>query len=313
MSPAATAPADTTTPASNTTPPASNTTPTQAADLRTGRFVDSAVAGLSYATATQSGVTAADGSFSYRDGEAVTFSIGDIVLPATPGADVVTPLSVFSTTNIADTRVMNLARLLQTLDTDGDPVNGITLADAASASATGLALDFAAADFENQVVNLVANSGSVNTELVNGIEALDHLQETLFVEGIDERPPSPMVQEPPATNVPVTATHPLVGTTAVFSDLAHDIAGTLTVVDDRTLRVDNFEYDGGGITVFFFTGTDGNYSGPNARAIGPQLNGRRFNGETITLTLPDDLTLDDFNTVSVWCIPFAVSFGDAVL
>lgn len=300
------------TPVDNSTP--NTVTPDASDDLQTGRFVDSAVAGLAYSTLTQSGVTDTDGMFSYRAGETVTFSIGDVDLPATPGADIITPLSVFSTDDITDTRVMNLSRLLQTLDVDGNPVNGITLSDSAAASATGLSIDFAADDFESQVVNLVANSGSTNTALVNSIEALDHLQETLFLEGIDERPPMPMAQAPqPTSDIPNTATHPLVGTTAEFSNLAHDISGTLTVVDDRTLRVDNFNYDGGGVVVFFYTGTDGNYSGANARELGPQLNGRPYNNETITLTLPDDLTLDDFNSVSVWCVPFSASFGDALL
>jgi len=265
---------------------------TESANLQTGRFVDSAVSGLQYETATQSGVTDADGSFSYQTGESITFSIGGISLPA---------------------RVMNLARLLQTLDTDGDPINGITISDAANASAAGLNVDFSSNQFDSQVVNLVANSGSSTTALVNGIEALDHLQEPLFVEGIDERPPMPdeLAQQNPLDTQDNTSTHPLVGSSAIFSDIAHDISGTLTVIDDRTLQVTNFNYDGGGVVVFFYTGIDGNFR--DGRPIGPQLNGRRYTNETITLTLPDDLTLDDFDGLSVWCVPFSFSFGDAQL
>jgi len=37
-------------------------------------FIDSAVKGLSYETATQSGVTDVDGTFKYLAGEKVTFS-----------------------------------------------------------------------------------------------------------------------------------------------------------------------------------------------------------------------------------------------
>ena len=64
-----------------------------AAAVLTGRFVDSAVSGLQYATASQSGVTDANGSFSYLAGEQVMFSIGDIDFPVTAGADIVTPVS----------------------------------------------------------------------------------------------------------------------------------------------------------------------------------------------------------------------------
>lgn len=297
----------------NTTPPPGTTTD-PANNLLTGRFVDSAVAGLQYATSSQSGVTGPDGAFAYRAGENITFSIGDINLPSIPTEPIITPLSVFSTDDITDIRVMNLARLLQTLDADAYPEDGITLSDAAIASATGLEVDFSSPQFENQVSNLVANSGSSNTELVNAIEALDHLQETLFVEGVDERPAAPQT---PDEQVPTpnenSATHPSVGTSSEFSDFAHDISGTLTVIDDRTLQVSNFFYDGGGVRVFFYTGTDGNYRDGSAGAgpIGQLLNGRRYTGDTIMLTIPEGLTLDDFNGISVWCIPFSANFGDA--
>jgi len=292
----------------------STNTPTNAGGVLSGRFVDSAVAGLQYETASQSGLTGADGSFNYRAGESITFSIGDISLPTVPAANIMTPLNVFSTNEIADPRVINFATLLQTLDTDGDPENGIVLSGAASANAAGLNVDFSSAQFEDQVVNLVANSGSVNTSLVNSIEALDHLQETLFVEGINERPTIAATPEPQApTNAQNTSSHPLVGRSAEFSNFAHGIAGTMTVLDDRTIQVTNFNYDAGGVSVFFYTGLDGDFF--SGQAIGPQLNGRStpYVNETITLTIPDNLTLDDFNGLSVWCIPFAVSFGDATL
>jgi len=267
--------------------------------LLTGRFVDSAVAGLQFDTATQSGTTDADGTFTYAAGEEVTFSIGDITLPAVAGADVITPLDVFGTDNIGDVSVMNLARLLQTLDVDGNADNGIVLGDDAAASATGLTLDFASPTFDASVLNLVANSGSTQTSLIG--------------EGIVERPQAPVaetpVTEPPAGN---SSVNPLVGTSAEFSNFAHDVSGTLTIIDDRTLQVTNFSYDGGGPSVFFYTGVDGDYrTQSGGQIIGEMLNGRVFDNETITLTIPDNLTLDDFNGVSVWCDIFSANFGDA--
>jgi len=290
-------------------------TPTEQPDvtLLTGRFVDSAVAGLQFSTDTQSGTTDADGTFTYAAGEDVTFSIGDIVLPPVEGADVITPLDVFGTDNIGDPSVMNLARLLQTLDVDGNADNGIVLGDNASASATGLTVDFASPNFDASVVNLVANSGSTQTSLIGGEPALDHLQETLFDEGIVERPQAPVAEAPVGEPTPGnSSTHPLVGTSAVFSNFAHDIAGTLTILDDRTLQVTNFSYDGGGPSVFFYTGTDGDYrTQSGGQIIGEMLNGRVFDDETITLTIPANLTLDDFNGISVWCDLFNANFGDA--
>jgi len=42
-----------------------------AGPVLTGNFVDSPVAGVSYITPTESGVTNLDGEFSYREGEAL--------------------------------------------------------------------------------------------------------------------------------------------------------------------------------------------------------------------------------------------------
>jgi len=286
-------------------------TPTTAAVL-TGRFVDAAVSGLQYTTASQSGVTDSDGSFDYLAGESVTFSLGDIMLPAVQGADVVTPLDVFATDNIADISVINLTRLLQSLDVDATPTNGITVSDTAVASATGLSVDFASADFDSQVTNLVANSGSSNTALIDGQTALAHFQETLFDEGIEERP---TIDETPDTEPTSgnTSLNPLVGTTAEFSNPSiYNIGGTVTILDDRTLQVTDFTYNGGGPSVFFYLGNNGDYSPSGGGVlIGNQLNGRSFNGETMTLTLPPNVTLDDFDGVSVWCDIFFINFGDA--
>lgn len=301
--------------------PTSNPTDNQGDQVLTGRLVDSAVIGMAYQTATQSGITGVDGSFSYLAGESVVFSLGDIVLPSVEGASVVTPLDVFGTSSIGDTRVMNLTRLLQSLDVDGNADNGITLSGQAAASATGLAVNFSSPDFDNQVLNLVANSGSVTTSLIDGESALDHFQETLFQEGIQERPAAPDSNGnvPDPTN---TASHPLVGTSASFLNFTHDIGGTLTVIDDRTLQVTNFTYDGGGPAVYFYLGTVRPTADPGAplssdflvgQQIGGLLNGRVYNGDTITLTLPTGVTLDDFSSVSVWCDLFSINFGDARL
>ncbi len=300
----------------NVAAPAAGNADNNSSQILTGRLVDSAVSGMSYETATQSGVTDSDGAFSYMANETVTFSLGGIELPGVEGADVITPLSIFSTDDILDNRVANLARLLQSLDADGNAENGIDLSDAAAASATGLSVDFASPNFDSQVINLVANSGSTTSSLIDAEPALIHLQETLFVEGIEDRspPPGTMASAPDPSN---TSSHPLVGTTAQFTEFSHDIAGTVTILDDRTIEVSNFVYDGQGLEVFFYLGRPDpdlprGSDFFNGIEVGPQLRGRPFNGETITLTLPDNITLDDINGISVWCVPFGIDFGSAI-
>lgn len=101
-------------------------------DALTGVFKDSAVQGLSYETDTiEITQTDKDGTFRYYAGEEVTFSIGGgIVLGSVAGGETVTPMDLVpeaeDATNAVVTRIL---RLLQTLDTDGNPDNGHEISD----------------------------------------------------------------------------------------------------------------------------------------------------------------------------------------
>ena len=37
---------------------------------------------------------------------------------------------------------------------------------------------------------------------------------------------------------------------------------------------------------------------------------RSYNDRTIVLTLPDEITIYDFDWFLVWCVPFSVNFGE---
>ncbi|MEM7258723.1 MAG: DM13 domain-containing protein [Pseudomonadota bacterium] len=108
-----------------------------------------------------------------------------------------------------------------------------------------------------------------------------------------------------------SADHPFVRRTATLSTLAHGVSGSVTVVDDCTLEVINFNYDGRGPSVYFYGGQDGDYISDNAFSIGPRLNGRPWQNESLTLKIPEGKSLDDFNSVSVWCFDFNANFGEA--
>ena len=95
------------------------------ASVLRGQFIDSPVSGLAYVTASQSGLTAADGSFDYAKGEQVTFSMGAIVFPTVKASLIVTPLTMAASSNIDANEAQNIAYLLQALDEDGIPANGI--------------------------------------------------------------------------------------------------------------------------------------------------------------------------------------------
>ena len=151
----------------------------------TGVLLDSPVVNIDFQTASQSGSTNDSGEFSFRSGEEITFSVGDITLPPVTASELITPLEM-SDQGEVDDRVVNILRFLQSLDNDGVPENGLTITDSAKTAGTGFTIDFdqTITDFENDqnVINLVANDGS--GQLVSEEDASDHFRKTLASEGI---------------------------------------------------------------------------------------------------------------------------------
>ena len=95
---------------------------------RVGILLDSPVEGAAYRLSSGgSGQTNAQGQFIYRDGDRVTFSIGDVNLPETAAKSEVTPLDMVGASTPHDPRAVALARFLQTLDSDDNPDNGIRI------------------------------------------------------------------------------------------------------------------------------------------------------------------------------------------
>lgn len=150
-------------------------------NVLTGVFLDSAVVGASYATETLTGETNDAGEFSYLEGESVTFSVGSLTFPTVPAAEQVSPVDIASGSADPSATSTNIARLLQSLDDDGNPDNGIVISAGAAAMATLLNFDVSTTEFENNadVINLVAGSGSVTTSLISAEAANQHLNETL--------------------------------------------------------------------------------------------------------------------------------------
>lgn len=92
-----------------------------------GHFIDSPVEGLTFQTPTHSNLTDESGAFDYFPEETVTLSIGDYVLGSTVAAKKISPLDMFEMADTTNTEVGNMARLLQSLDSDADPDKGISI------------------------------------------------------------------------------------------------------------------------------------------------------------------------------------------
>ncbi len=93
----------------------------------TGYFVDAPVAGLQYRSSSGiTGETDSYGRFRYRAGDEVMFTIGDLSLgEAKPETDGLVTPEILAQNN-QELEVL-LLRVLQSLDSDGDPSNGITI------------------------------------------------------------------------------------------------------------------------------------------------------------------------------------------
>lgn len=91
----------------------------------TGVLMGARIAGVSYsASSGESGVTNEDGTFDYKHGDTVEFKLGDLLLGKVKGSPVVTPLELADGN---ENKLQNLLILLQSLDSDGDLSNGISI------------------------------------------------------------------------------------------------------------------------------------------------------------------------------------------
>ncbi|KZZ72353.1 hypothetical protein A3765_28960, partial [Oleiphilus sp. HI0130] len=163
----------------------SSSNPASAPTTEIGVFLDEAVANIGYRTETLEGVTDSQGQYDYVEGETVTFFIGDLEFPPVTASGVVTPLDMAGTEDTSDPTVVNIIRLLQSIDEDGDPDNGITITETAKNNATQVNFDVSVSDFSSSaaVTTFIANSGSVNTTLISESEAIAHFEGTLIDEG----------------------------------------------------------------------------------------------------------------------------------
>ncbi len=163
---------------------------------KTGNFVDSPVSGIQYRTPTFSGITNAAGTFQYSTNEIIEFSIGNLVLGAAIANSTVTPLELGTLNgslqngkldyqNNHQDRTTNTLRLLQTLDSDSYPNNGISLSEntrisinSLSGDAINFNLDGEAFEAQQPLLDLL--SLATNTgELISAEQAVDHFKTTL--------------------------------------------------------------------------------------------------------------------------------------
>jgi hypothetical protein len=270
--------------------------------IQTGQFIDAAVQGLQYQTASQSGTTNENGEFSYQVGESITFTLGGIEFPTVNAKAQLTPLDIFQTTDTNNLAVVNMLRLLQSLDTDGMPDNGITLADNIHTLAADLDVNFIDNNFETLLSNLLIINNGINTSLISAEQAIQHFEDTLMISSMPT--PPPIVSN-------CGSDHQKVGYSGNFQTLQHNVNGTATIIDNCTIQITNFDYDASAPAVYFYADSSDSFT-MAPFIIGDELRNNRMDyvNDSITITLPSNKSLDDFNYLSVWCVDFSINFGD---
>ena len=136
----------------------------------TGVLSDSPVDGVGYQTSGgKTGITKDGGKFNYTLGDTITFTLGEFILGSykpTRADETVTPVELTEAIpddTHRDYAITNLLVLLQSLDTDGDPSNGINIDAGVSFSADSLTLiDDPATFATNQdLIDALPEEGSV--------------------------------------------------------------------------------------------------------------------------------------------------------
>lgn len=130
----------------------------------TGQFTGTTISGIAYTTVTQSGETDADGNFKYKNGESITFSLGDTIIGDTVLAkaemtafDLVQGAALYTTygevnraiklgpnssEGLAFNKLNNILSFLHTLDNDANPDNGVNIHPDMAAYFSGIQIDF---------------------------------------------------------------------------------------------------------------------------------------------------------------------------
>ncbi|GMH39384.1 hypothetical protein BSKO_07282 [Bryopsis sp. KO-2023] len=115
-----------------------------------------------------------------------------------------------------------------------------------------------------------------------------------------------------------TKEHPKVGSKATLTTIQYDVSGVLEIIDDCTFKV-NLTYTAQGPDVFWY-GADTKENLASGFILEkedgepfmmPRSHGPYKDEEQI-VKLPEKVTWDDVNAISVWCRAFAVDFGNAV-
>ena len=170
-------------------------------ELKSGVFVDTVCTGLEYTVIgtngeiVTTGSTNEKGEFQFTENSKVIFKVGNTQIGEVNGLEVVTLFDVFEDSSITDKRLLFIARLLQTLDSDEDTSNGITITEETKTSLNNLNISDLSNGFDvstaeaDAVLAMIAemtgktavSENDAQSHLVDSIAKLEDKVETIIL------------------------------------------------------------------------------------------------------------------------------------
>lgn len=189
--------------------------------LQTGVFIDSAVENLDYKTDSVDGRTDTGGNFTYLKGETIEFFINDLSFGSSFVGERLSPVDLTPDSTVDSSEVINKAVILQTLDSDDDPSNGIIIPEFAH-TISGIAIDFdqtteAFGNDANALAYIRAAKNDNAAVLVTATDAKAHLVESIGTTSSEET----STVSVSASSVVVTSADEVILTGAVSSRITN--------------------------------------------------------------------------------------------
>ena len=166
------------------TPQTQDETPqTQAESTQTGVFLDSAVEGVKYKTSSGlEGYTNSKGEYEYKSGDKVEFLIGDISLGEVKASELVSVLQLPNKEEVS--------MLLQSLDTDLNPSNGINISRETIKKFNNSNITLSSVSLDNKTFTDKFKDLTNKTFNVDRQNALKHAKQSMQLENIKKFSPS---------------------------------------------------------------------------------------------------------------------------
>jgi hypothetical protein len=104
----------------------------------------------------------------------------------------------------------------------------------------------------------------------------------------------------------------IVGKSFALTTRAHGVSGQVMIVDDCTLSIKSFNYDGKGLQVEIYSARGGDFAQGQALSKDLLRPSAPYQNAELLLRLPAGQTVDSIEGLSIWCSEVGVSFGDVL-